>query len=104
MIHYTIDSGRDCRVYLLGEVQFGFQGQNPVGEPPKAERFYFSHSDCSIKMGLGGGLYQWKIEGRSGAAAPFTGAAEGGCTGASIPPKAMKQTSPLYPYPIIPVV
>ena len=45
MIGYTTlqTSGTDSRLYLFGEVQFGVQGQSPIGvwgKAPEAERFF----------------------------------------------------------------
>jgi hypothetical protein len=71
---------------ILGEVQFGVQGQSPTGclgtKSPEAEGFFsFSEGDCCTKLG-GGGHHQWKILGVGRPQSPnlrgATGAAEKG--------------------------
>jgi len=107
-LNYIYNSGRDCGVNILWEVQFGVRGQSPggglgVGASPRSGTFFsLSNSDCGIKAGRGspfsvrfkgGGVKGWgaaatrspNLQGRGGSR-------KGGCS---------PQHSPLDP-PLLP--
>ena len=76
----------------MGEVQFWFQGQNPVRIPQKLNIFIFHIVIVALKWGWEAAS-SGKLKGGVGRP-PHLQSGKGGLHRGVYPPKAMKQTSP----------